>query len=197
MLAAAKRALSANGHQVLVADLYRERFNPVPNPAEFTHREDENHFELMREQAHASATGTVSAEVAREQDRVRWADALLFQFPFWWWSMPAILKGWVDRVLSNGFAYGSANLDGKAAMLCMTAETRASRFAADADYPILKSIEIGTMQYCGLTVLNRFVAADILAIDDDARRAVLAKFEEHVQRELATFETISPASARR
>ena len=43
---------------------------------------------------------------AAEQDKLRWADALILQFPLWWFTMPAILKGWVERVYAYGFAYG-------------------------------------------------------------------------------------------
>jgi NAD(P)H dehydrogenase (quinone) len=41
-----------------------------------------------------------------EIDKLLWADALILQFPLWWFAMPAILKGWVDRVFAYGFAYG-------------------------------------------------------------------------------------------
>ena len=41
-----------------------------------------------------------------EIEKLLWADTLILQFPLWWFSMPAILKGWVDRVFAYGFAYG-------------------------------------------------------------------------------------------
>ena len=185
MRATAESALGAAGHGVAVSDLYAERFNPVPDPADFAERADPGHFELMREQAHANAVDLLPCDLRREQARVLWADAILFQFPFWWWSLPAILKGWVDRVLSNGFAYGSRNLAGKCAMLCLTAETKARRFAADAGYPILEHVEGGMLRYCGLNVLPRFVAPEILSVSAGQREQVLTDFAAHLQLHLS------------
>lgn len=52
------------------------------------------------------AQGTQSADIAAEQEKLLWADTVIFQFPLWWFSMPAIMKGWIDRVYAWGFAYG-------------------------------------------------------------------------------------------
>ncbi|MBM3605562.1 MAG: NAD(P)H-dependent oxidoreductase [Alphaproteobacteria bacterium] len=49
--------------------------------------------------------GTLGKEVRREQDRLDQADALVLVFPVYWWAMPALLKGWIDRVFSNGWAF--------------------------------------------------------------------------------------------
>jgi NAD(P)H dehydrogenase (quinone) len=54
----------------------------------------------------AFAQGTQSADIAAEQEKLLWADTVIFQFPLWWFSMPAIMKGWIDRVYAWGFAYG-------------------------------------------------------------------------------------------
>ena len=74
--------LQAAGHQVQVSDLY-----------------------AMGWKAAIDAGDSLDRDPA-EQDKLRWADALILQFPLWWFSMPAILKGWVDRVYAYGFAYG-------------------------------------------------------------------------------------------
>ncbi|MFC0225593.1 NAD(P)H-dependent oxidoreductase [Serratia aquatilis] len=44
-------------------------------------------------------------DVLAEQQRIERADALILVFPIYWWSMPALLKGWIDRVFCNGWAY--------------------------------------------------------------------------------------------
>ena len=180
----AAETLAEHGHAVDISDLYRDGFDPVPRIAEFSGRADPDHFDLMREQAYANQFGTLAPDVAREQERVARADLILLQFPFWWWSMPAILKGWIDRVFSNGFAYGSRSLAGKSAMLCLTAETKERRFAADADYPILESIEGGILRYCGLTVLPRFVAAEMLSRSPDERSALLDAYRSHLTEQI-------------
>ncbi|VFS64819.1 Glutathione-regulated potassium-efflux system ancillary protein kefF [Raoultella terrigena] len=73
-----------------LADLTQEGFNPT-----FT-AEDMAAFHL---------TGATPAEVVAEQSRIDKADALVLVFPVYWWSMPGLLKGWIDRVFSNGWAY--------------------------------------------------------------------------------------------
>ena len=50
-------------------------------------------------------TGDTPPDVMAEQARIDNADALVLVFPVYWWSMPGLLKGWVDRVFSNGWAY--------------------------------------------------------------------------------------------
>lgn len=72
-----------------VRDLYNIGFHPVLEQMELD--------ELRR--------GHISEEVRLEQDYVRWADLLTFIYPVWWTGMPALLKGYIDRVFSKGFAY--------------------------------------------------------------------------------------------
>ena len=87
------RGLVTAGHTVEVADLYRERFDPV------FHAEDYVQFE----------GGRMPPDVLAEQARVDRCDALSFITPVWWLGMPAMLKGWFDRVWSNGWAYEFSN----------------------------------------------------------------------------------------
>jgi putative NADPH-quinone reductase len=75
--------LSAAGHEVRVADLYAEGFDPVLSPAERRAYHD---------------AGANEAGVAAELERLRWAEGLVFVYPTWWYGPPAILKGWLDRV---------------------------------------------------------------------------------------------------
>ena len=53
----------------------------------------------------ASRPGVASADVLAEQARIDRADTLVLVYPIYWWSMPALLKGWIDRVFSNGWAF--------------------------------------------------------------------------------------------
>jgi len=88
---------SAGGHSHEVVDLAAEAFDP---------RYTQDDIALML--GKAKPTPDVAAEHAR-LDR---ADALIIVYPVYWWSMPAQLKGWIDRVFTNGWAY-SDNGDGK------------------------------------------------------------------------------------
>jgi NAD(P)H dehydrogenase (quinone) len=89
--AAATEALTASGHDVDVADLYADGFDPVMSPAERA--------------AYHSEAPVVAVEVHDLARRVKAADALVFVYPTWWTGMPAVLKGWFDRVLVPGVAF--------------------------------------------------------------------------------------------
>ena len=96
------------GHSQRTYDLYRMGFNPVLGAQE-----------LLPITTDRSA----SPDVARAQDDIRAADVLTVLYPLWWLTMPAMMKGYIDRVFARGFAYESRNgvvhglLSGKKAIL--------------------------------------------------------------------------------
>lgn len=67
----------------------------------------------MKDSGKAFHHGTQTYDITIEQEKQLWADIIIFQFPLWWFGMPAILKGWIDRVYAHGFAYGVGKHDGK------------------------------------------------------------------------------------
>lgn len=98
--------LQEAGHAVEVSDLYAMKWKPALDAGDDTAGEPGALFNPSEDSRIALQRGTQSADIAREQDKLRWADAVILQFPLWWFSMPAIMKGWVDRVYACGFAYG-------------------------------------------------------------------------------------------
>jgi NAD(P)H dehydrogenase (quinone) len=72
---------------------------------DFLHRADPVHLDIGTEQANAARTAGFAPDVQAEIDKLMAADFLLLQFPFWWYSVPAMLKGWIDRVFAYGVAY--------------------------------------------------------------------------------------------
>lgn len=88
------------------SDLYQQGFYPVPGRADFQRYPEDQLLQLGAAQREAERHGGFAADIAAEQDKLRWADTVLLQFPLWWSSYPAVLKGWIERVLSLGFAYG-------------------------------------------------------------------------------------------
>ncbi|WP_199431935.1 NAD(P)H-dependent oxidoreductase [Qaidamihabitans albus] len=166
------RALQESGHQVTVSDLYAMKWNPVVEPADFGH--DPGTRLLVGPVAkQAYAAGELSADIRVEQDKLGWADTLVLQFPLWWLGMPAILKGWVDRVFVNGFAfgvtdpesgrtlrYGDGGLAGKRGMVVTTIGARAASFGprgihGDLD-SILFPVHHGLFWYSGMSVAPAF-----------------------------------------
>lgn len=99
----AVRVLTAGGHKVTVSDLYAMGRNAVAGRLD-TGATDAR-FSLAREQTVAIRAGTLAADIDAEQAKLTAADLVVWQFPVWWFGMPAMLKGWADRVLARGFAY--------------------------------------------------------------------------------------------
>lgn len=82
--------LAARGHDYRVCDLYREAFDPVMRAPEWHgYHDPERNLEPVLEQA----------------EQLKWAEAVVFIYPTWWYGLPAMLKGWLERVLVPGFAF--------------------------------------------------------------------------------------------
>ena len=102
-------------------------------------------------------------DVEREQGLLRAADLVVFQFPLYWYSSPALLKLWEDLVLTPGFAYGSTGtaLHGKSFLLSTTLGSDAEEYQGDSSVenalvPLRRSFE-----YCGMSYLGTRVLYDI------------------------------------
>jgi NAD(P)H dehydrogenase (quinone) len=102
-------ALTAQGHEVIQSDLYGMRWKAVFDAEDFPSRTNPERLSYIMESGHAYATGQQTADVAAEQAKLLAVDAVILQFPLWWYGLPAILKGWIDRVYAFGFAYGYKN----------------------------------------------------------------------------------------
>lgn len=96
LLNTVENQLKANGHEVVVRDLYQINFNPILQGRDAIHIED---GKFVRESA------SYPADVLVEQQYILESDLLIYIFPIWWNGMPAIMKGYVDRVFQHGFAY--------------------------------------------------------------------------------------------
>jgi len=102
----AVKTLEGQGHEVIQSDLYGMRWKAVYDENDFPSRANPERLSFILESANAFATGTQTDDVAAEQAKLLSADAVILQFPLWWFGMPAILKGWIERVYAFGFAYG-------------------------------------------------------------------------------------------
>lgn len=138
-------AIRATGSEVDIADLGAEEFDP---------RFSEADLNLFR------GTGTAPADVVAEQQRIDRAEHLILVFPMYWWSMPALLKGWIDRVFVSGWAYeftpGSEfvkKLDRLTIHLIPVAGDDAESFERHGVHEAFQTqIERGIVEYCGATM---------------------------------------------
>lgn len=190
--------LQRQGHTVQVSDLYAMGFKPLITPDDNTASQAGVRFRVSEDSRQAYADGTQSADIALEQDKLRWADAVILQFPLWWFGLPAILKGWVERVYAYGFAYGvgehsdqhwgdrygEGNMSGKRAMLMVTTGGWASHYEPRGiNGPmeaILFPIQHGILFYPGFEVLPPFVLHRTRRIDEAAFAAACTELEQRL-----------------
>ncbi len=194
---AAVQTLEGTGHEVRVIDLYATGFDPVLKAEDFAAgRLDPIRLDIGREQTRAVEQETQPEEIAAAQAALAWTDLLILQFPMWWYGMPAIMKGWFDRVLARGFAYAPGRkydtglLAGKLAMVSVTTGTSAATYMPDGiDGDILSvlwPIHNGILRYTGFDVLPPFCAFMPGRISPAERQAVI----EAWRRRLAEIETL-------
>ena len=118
----------------------------------------------------------------------------MVHFPLWWGGMPAILKGWFDRVLAFGFAYAdgkrydSGYFRGRRGILCVATGGTTERFSPAGVYgpieQVLYPVHRCMIEYLGLEALDPFIAYGAPRVDDAARQDYLRAWEKRL-REIA------------
>lgn len=190
MTQTAQTALLAANHEVVVSDLYAMGFDPVSDRRNFTTVNNPQRLKQQDEEAYASEHHGYTAELQSEMDKLVWCDALIFQFPLWWLGLPAILKGWVDRVFAVGRAYGGGRyfdrgvFAGKRAMCAVTVGGPAAAYSDIGVYgpmpAILFPIQHGILHFVGFTVVEPFVVYAPARISHDERVMHLARYRERL-----------------
>lgn len=140
--AAARRLRELIGEDAVIADLAAEGFDP-----RFTAGDRADY--IARQQSDPA--------VAAEQRRIDGADHLVLVFPVYWWSMPALLKGWIDRVFIGGWAFGFDDtgrivpgLERLTIHLLPVSGTEEESFARHGYRQSLSTqLEHGVIDYCG------------------------------------------------
>jgi NAD(P)H dehydrogenase (quinone) len=189
--AAVETIASSSGHSVEVSDLYAEHFNPVAGRHDFTTVADPERFHYQNEQLLAATRDGFSEELRREQDRLRRADLLILQFPLWWGAPPAVMKGWLERVLAYGFAYADGRrfnkglFKGRGALMCVTTGGTPRRFSPEGEYGeidrVLWPVRRLTLEYLGLDVAEPFVCYAAPRVDEATRALYLRDWRECVR----------------
>jgi len=176
------RALEEEGHVVDAADLYAMQFDPVSDRRNFMGPFDPTRFDQQAEERFASANAGFSPDLQREMDRLSSCDVLVLQFPIWWLGMPAIMKGWIDRVFAIGRTYGGGRwfdrgiMRGKKAMLAVTIGGTKEAYSNDGIYgpalDVLRPINHGILAFCGFEVVEPFIAFAPGRKSDAERQAI-------------------------
>ena len=187
----AVETFKAQGHQVQVSDLYAMGWNPVASAEDFGKRENPDYLVYALEQRLGVKSGSIAPDIQAELDKLLWADLLVLNFPIFWFSAPAMLKGWIDRVLVSGVCYGGkrfydqGGLVGKKALVTVTLGGREHMFGEGAIHgpleDMLRPILRGTLAYVGLEVLPPFVAWHVPYISDEARQGFLRDYQQRLE----------------
>jgi len=155
------------GDTIEISDLYEHDFDPVEKAAHYRNRENKELFSPLAEQRYAYNTNSLPHEVAQEIERLERADLVVFQFPIWWHSTPAMLKGWFDRVFVSGGLYTSkmrydrGYFRGRRAICSVTTGAPSASFEAGGRGGEISQILWSThysLYYMGFEVLSPFVA---------------------------------------
>ncbi len=161
----------AKGHDVKLLDLYQEDFSPV----------------LTGEDLGRIAAGNTPDDIRAQQELVRWADLIVFSYPIWWTGMPAILKGWIDRTLTYGFAYVAKNgqikglLSDTRVIVVNTTGTPTSYYdQSGMSDAMRKTSDEGIFRFCDMVVLDHIFYGSVPSVSDDVRDGYLEDFRKRV-----------------
>ncbi|NEW56112.1 NAD(P)H-dependent oxidoreductase [Nocardia cyriacigeorgica] len=202
--------LEGAGHEVRVSDLYAMNWKTVVDADDYG-PDASSPLRVALDSGRAFEAGRLTPDVRAEQEKLLWADMIIFQFPLWWYTMPAILKGWVDRVFTYRFAYGvgehsdtkygerygEGTLAGKKALLSVTVGGPESHYTARGiNGPIddlLFPIHHGILYYPGIESLPPFVLYGADRMTSDDYTDVAKAWEQR----LRTLESTEPIAFRR
>ncbi len=186
--------LEKNGHHVVVSDLYASGFHAVAAKWDFV-VSGGAHQNYMLEQKRASTSDDAgfAEDIKTEIAKVRTADLLIIEFPLWWSAMPAMMKGWFDKVFAMGIAwdgehrYSSGLLRGKQVLVMTDVGDPAEAYSVNGIhgatveqhlYPLLHS----TLAHAGLDVLAPFIPCGITLARDDERQQHLDALDGYLEK---------------
>ncbi|XP_074056433.1 NAD(P)H dehydrogenase [quinone] 1 [Macrotis lagotis] len=192
MKEAAQEALKKKGWDVTVSDLYAMNFNPLISKKDMTGGlKDPDNFKYTVESVQAYKEGRLSADIVAEQKKLTDADLVIFQFPMQWFGLPAILKGWFERVFTGEFAYTYAAMydkgpfKNKKAVLSITTGGAGSMYkpiGVHGDINVLLwPIQSGILYFCGFQVLEPQLVYSIGHTPADERLQILEKWKTRLE----------------
>jgi NAD(P)H dehydrogenase (quinone) len=189
----ARRLMELRGDDVSFSDLYALDFDPVARASEFAERANVDYLVYSLEQRHALVHDTLASGVRREVDALLASDTLMLVFPLYWFSVPALIKGWIDRCFLSGAPYGGkriygrGGMVGKRAVVGVTLGGREHMFGEQGIHGelaggMLRHLLQGTLGYVGFEVLEPFFAWHVPYCTDEQRSATMARWRDFIDR---------------
>jgi len=169
----------SKGHQIMVSDLYDMDFIATIKPSEFPFYQDD-FFDLQQFQSQSQELNKVPIYIKEEHAKLKWADLVVFQFPLWWYSVPAIMKGYFDNVFSVGFAYaGNFELEDKKYLLSFTTGAPKSAWTEDKKGTIdelLFHLDNGIFNMLRMVRLKPFIGYGSKRLNEMERENLLLEY---------------------
>lgn len=152
-----------------IRDLYTLKFDPVLKLSDFKALNNRN----------------IPADIKEEQEHIKWADVLIFVYPVWWTGLPAMLKGYVDKVFSSGFAYKYVDgnpvglLKDKKGLLICTTGTPNNIYKENGMHNSMKqTTDMGIFNFCGIKVIDHVFFGAVPYVSDETRKNYLKEVEK-------------------
>ncbi|TKI03160.1 NAD(P)H-dependent oxidoreductase [Martelella alba] len=192
----AVEVLTAQGHSVEQSDLYGMGWKAVFDSHDFPNRVNAERLSFIEESGHAFTHGAQTPDVEDEQRKVLAADAVILLFPLWWFGLPAIMKGWIERVWAYGLAYGyqdkgNAHRYGEGGFMGKRALLAVSVGGPERDYSprgingpldqLLFPVTHGALFYTGMEVLPTFAVYGTGRIASDGIAKVEANWHNRLK----------------
>jgi putative NADPH-quinone reductase len=173
------------------SDLYAQVFSPTASWNDFgADQQNESHYFLAQQAAFLE--NKLSNDIAIEIQKIQWADHLIFQFPLWWFSAPAILKGWFDRVLAKGFAYDAGKifenglLAGKTASLTVTTQSPESAYQTQGVHKATIDTFLHhihhTLHFAGIKTQSPFVVYAAFQLNANQQKEITSNYENYLEK---------------
>ena len=185
----AVKTLKEKGHQIKISDLYGMKFKATLDRDDFLQMENTERLMPVIEQFNASKTNSFACDIKEEMEKLGWADLIIFQFPIWYETMPALLKAWFERVLAHGFAHNMLEgkiiqhglLKGKKAMLSFTAgsakETFYNVIEGEDKSNLLPPIS-KALRFTGLEVIDAFSVFDAMPLSEEVAKKSFDEYKK-------------------
>ena len=173
ILETVETTLKELGQEVTVRDLYKLGFQPV----------------LMPEDTASMKEGKIPEDIKTEQNFITEAEGIIFIYPIWWSNMPAILKGYLDRVFSFGFAYTYGDqgpvplLKGKKGLIINTygaAEEQYEKIGMNAAFKT--TMDVGVFGFTGIEAVDHLLFGSVTVVDDATRKKMLEKISDTIKK---------------
>lgn len=178
----AKSHLKQNNWTVTTSNLHQMNFNPAMGPHDYPTLPADHQGTLAQKQQHALEHDLFCDEIRTEQNKLKQADLVILQFPIWWGSFPAILKGWIERVCGYGFAYGPAKqLAGKKLMLSVTTGGAANEAECQFYLDKITTMANEVFGYMAMQISAPHFVHGPASLNQTSREQSLDHFELHLQ----------------